>query len=461
MVDDVYDVVVLGGGASGVPAAVRASQLGGRVALVEAGDLGGHCMNKACVPFGHMMVASELIGNFSLGRDMGVEIPSFKLNYTALRKRQNSLISLMREGVRSLIAKRGIALFKGRGKLAGMGKVMVNDETLQCKKIILATGAKWALPDFGGTELQGILTPEDLLQKEKLPERAALFGRSPWLVEIAQFLHRVGKQTFLITPERKILSNESRAINSRLTKSLKNEGLRIFVEGEISGIAPVKDGVRISFKSKGKDEHLIVDEILGAKRVSSLEGIGLDSIGLEEKREYVNTNNKMETENEGVYAVGDLSAPEWRHYSHFASAGGIVAAENAMGRPKELQIKANARILFTQPQVGCVGLTSKEAKEAGYDVSVGSAPLSMNPLGMILSQTEGVVEVVADRKYGEILGVHILGAGASEIIGQAILLMQMEFTLQDLAAAPFPHPTLSESLAEAAREAMGQAIYIP
>jgi dihydrolipoamide dehydrogenase len=461
MANDVYDVVLLGGGAAGVPAAVRASQLGGRVALVEAGELGGHCMNRACVPFGHMMVACELIGAFSLGKDMGFEIPSFSLNYTALRKRQTDLISFMREGVGNLLSKKGIALFKGRGKLAGMGKVVVNGETLQCKNVILATGAMWAPADFGESELKGAITPEDLLQNEKLPQRALLFGRSPWVIEIAQFLHRAGTQAVLITPERNILSNESRAISSRLTKSLKNEGLHVFTEGDILGIAPEKDGVHISFKSRGKDEHLVVDQVIAAKRVSSLEGIGLESIGLDEKAEYIKTNNKMETIKKGIYAAGDLSAPAWRHYSHFASAGGIVAAENAMGRLKEFNTKSAARILFTQPQVACVGLTSKEAKEAGYDVSVGSAPLSMNPLGMILSQTEGLVEVVADRKHGEILGVHILGAGASELIGQAVLAMQLEFTLEELAAAMFPHPTLSESLAEAARDAMGQAIYIP
>lgn len=461
MADEVYDLVVLGGGAAGVPAAVRASQLGGRVALVESGELGGHCMNRSCVPFGHMMAACQLIGAFSLGKDMGFEIPSFALNYTALRKRQTELISFMREGVRGLLSKRDVALFKGRGKLAGAGKVVVNGETLHCRKVILATGAKWALPDIGETELKGAVTPDDLLQREKLPERALLFGRSPWLIEIAQFLHRVGKQAVLVTPERNILWNESKTISSRLTKTLKSEGLRVFTEADILEIAAKKDGVHFLFKSKGKDEQFVVDQVIAAKRVGSLEGIGLGSIGLDEKAEYIHTNSKMETTKKDVYAVGDLSADEWRHYSHYASAGGIVAAENAMGRLKRFEKKAAARVLFTQPQVGCVGLTSKEAKEAGYDVIVGSAPLSMNPLGMILSQAEGLVEIVADRKHGEILGVHILAGGASEIIGQAVLAIQMEFTLEDLAAAIFPHPTLSESLAEAAREAMGQAIYIP
>jgi dihydrolipoamide dehydrogenase len=461
MEDDVYDLVVLGGGAAGVPAAVRASQLGGRVALVESGELGGHCMNRGCVPFAHMMVACQTIGAFALAKDMGFEISSFDLNYGALRKRQSELICSMREGVRSLLSKRGINLFRGRGKLAGTGKVMVDGETLHCKKVILATGAKWAPPDFGGAEMnEAITSPDELLQKTTLPKRVLLFGRSPWLVEIAQFLHRAGTRAVLVTPERNILSNESEAISSRLTKTLKNEGLRIFTEGNILELAPKKDGIHLLFKSKNKDEQLVVDQVIAAKRVSSLEGIGLDSIGLDENADYIITNNKMETTKKDIYAAGDLSAPETRRYSHLASAGGIVAAENAMGRSKKLHPRARARILLTQPQVGCVGLTSKEAEEAGYDVIVGSAPLSMNPFGMIIAQKLGLVEIVADSKHGEILGIHILGEGASELIGEAVLAIQMELTLVDLAAAMFPHPTLSESLAEAAREAMGQAIYM-
>jgi dihydrolipoamide dehydrogenase len=169
----------------------------------------------------------------------------------------------------------------------------------------------------------------------------------------------------------------------------------------------------------------------------------------------------METGVKGLYAIGDMAAPEGRHYSHLASAGGIVAAENAMGVSSSLDLKAAPRVIFTQPQVACVGLTLKEAKDAGHDAVSGTAPLSMNPLGMILAQNEGIVEVVGEKKYGEVLGVHMIGEGASEMAGMAVLAVRMEVTLEELAGAVFPHPTLSESLAEAARDALGRAIYLP
>jgi dihydrolipoamide dehydrogenase len=169
----------------------------------------------------------------------------------------------------------------------------------------------------------------------------------------------------------------------------------------------------------------------------------------------------METPVQGIFAIGDVASPEKRHYSHLSSAGGIVAAENAMGLASVLDHRTLCRVLFTRPQVACVGLTGREAKQAGYEVVEGAAPLSMNPFGMIISQTEGLVEVVAEKKYGEVLGIHFIGEGASEMAGQAVLAIQMEATLEDLSRAIFPHPTLSESLAEAARECLGRSIFLP
>jgi dihydrolipoamide dehydrogenase len=169
----------------------------------------------------------------------------------------------------------------------------------------------------------------------------------------------------------------------------------------------------------------------------------------------------METGVKGLYAIGDLTGPEKKHYSHLASSAGLVAAENAMGMSRAVREGTAARIAFTSPQVACVGLTGKEAKSMGYEVVVGAAPLSMNTLGMITVQTDGLVEIVAEKRYGEILGIHIIADSACEMIGQGVLAIQQEMTLEELAQTTFPHPTLSESIAEAARDALGQAIYLP
>jgi len=461
MTEEIYDIIVLGGGAGGVPAAIRAAQLGGNVAIIERRDFGGQCMNRGCIPFGHMMVASNIVGSLTLGKDMGLTFQEATIDYPTLRKRQDELIAFMRQGVTSTLKKNKVEIYEGKGRIMGKGKVIVNSATLSYKNIILSTGAQWQEPTFPGADLEEVVNTDSLLTADKLPKRVLLFGQSPWLIEIAQFLHRFGSQVILATPEETILSGESKAIITRLRKVLKNEGIDIKTQAEILALTKKKDGLYVDLHAKDDRETVIVDNVITLERTAALDDLGLKSINLDDNSPYLTVNNKMETEIEGVYAIGDLTGHQSQHYSHLASDMGIIDAENAMGKDAFFNPKTTTRILFTQPEVACVGLTPKEAKNEGYDVIVGSAPLSMNPFGMILSENEGIIEVVADKKYGEILGVHLIGTAASEMAGQAVLAIQMEASLDDLDKTPFPHPTLSESLAEAARDALGKPIYLP
>jgi dihydrolipoamide dehydrogenase len=461
MNEEIYDVVVLGGGAGGVPAAIRASQLGAKVALIEARDLGGQCMNRGCIPLGHMMVASGIVKSLSLGKEMGLSVSDVTPDYPMLLKRQDELIDYMRQGVRSTLKKKKVEIHEGTGKIAGKGKIEVNGKTIAFKKLILATGATWKMPTFPGGKLVEVINTDALLSSEKLPRRALLFGRSPWLIEIAQFLTRFGTKAILATQEETILSGESRTLISRLRKVLRNEGVDIKDRAAITNIGIKNGGLTVEVSTKDGSETMVVDTLLTLERIPALKGIGLTSINLDEESPYLAVNERMETSVEEVYAIGDLTTPSEYHYSHRAAEMGIVAAENAMGSHANLNPRTITRVLFTQPEVACVGLTQKQAKNEGYEVIVGSAPLSMNPFGMILAENEGIIEVVADSKYGEILGVNLIGTAASEMVGQAVLAIQMETTLEDLANTPFPHPTLSESLAEAARDALGNPIYLP
>ncbi|MBN1105377.1 MAG: FAD-dependent oxidoreductase [Deltaproteobacteria bacterium] len=455
------DVIVLGGGAGGVPAAIRAAQLGGRVVLVEGEELGGLCMNRGCVPYGHMMAASGILGRLALGKDMGIDFARITTDYSKLIARQESLIAFMREGVRSTVRKRGVRIIQGNGRVTGKGRVEVNGETLPFERLILATGAGWLKPSFPGAELEGVVNSSELLKVEKPPERALLYGRSPWLLEIAQFLHRFGSEVTLATPDKAILPLESKTIRTRLARSLKLQGITVLSGAEIAGLNKAKSGLRVLFSGRDLEEELVFDKVISIRRQARLADLGLETVGLDDKAEYIEVNERMETCVPGIYAIGDVTSPETMHYSHLSSAGGMVAAENAMGRNCRFHRGSRCRILFTQPQVACVGLTGKEATREGYDVITGAAPLSMNPFGMLISQTEGIVEVVAEKKYGEVLGVHFIGEGAAEMAGQGVLAIQMEATLEELARAAFPHPTLSESLAEAARDALGTPIYLP
>lgn len=461
MSEEIYDVVVLGGGAGGVPAAIRASQLGGKVAIIEARDLGGQCMNRGCIPFGHMMVASNILKNLGLGKDMGLGVPDITINYPALIKRQDEIIAFMRQGVRSTLVKNNVEVIEGRGRIAGKGTLDVKGKGILFKKLILATGAQWQDPEFTGAELEEAVNTDFLLTTQTLPQRTLLFGGSPWLLEIAQFLTRFGSQVTLATTQKGILSKESKTIAIRLRKVLKDEGIEIKTQATIEDVAKKKEGLIVQLSAKEDPKELVVDTIVTLERAAALKGIGLETIGLDEEGSFLAVNDKMETSAEGVYAIGDLTAPPERHYSHRATQMGIVAAENAMGKDASLDPRAFTRVLFTHPEIASIGLSPREARGNGYEVLVGAAPLSMNPLGMILAENEGIVEVVADKSHGEILGVHLIGTAVSEMIGCAFMAIQMEATVNELAVIPFPHPTLSESLAEAARDALGNPIYLP
>ena len=458
---DPYDVMVIGGGAGGVAAAIRAAQLGGKVAVVEDKFLGGLCMNRGCVPFGHMSAAAHILGRLTLGKDMGIECSGVRLNFATLLKRQNELIPFMRQGVQGLFTKHKITLVKGIGKIRGPGEVEVAQKILSAKKIILATGSEWLQPEFPGSELPGVVNSDHLLGADALPQSCLVLGHGPRTVEIAQMLHHFGSKASIVTQEDALLPLENKTIRTRLTKALQTQGVEVRTKTEITSVTQNKQALLVGLKSREKEQSVSVDLVISLRRGAALQNLGLETIGLNSRAPYLRVNERMETHATGVYAIGDLTAPEERHYSHLASSGGIVAAENAMGVVAALNPRTAVRVAYTSPQVACVGLTSKEAKEQGFAVLEGAAPLSMNPKGMILSQTQGLVEIVADSKYGEVLGVHFIGDGVEEIAGTAALAIQMEATLEELARVPFPHPTLSESLADAARDALGRAIYLP
>lgn len=459
--DENHDVIVIGGGAGGVAAAIRAAQLGGKVAVVEGNKLGGLCMNSGCVPFGHMMVASHILGDLSLAKEMGIACSGISKDVSTLFNRQKELIAFMQQGVKTIFSKRKITLVTGRGKLSGPGRVEVNGKTLSAKAIILAAGAQWLKPDFPGSDVPQVVDSEYLLTAKELPKRCLVYGGGPWSIEIAEFLNRFGSQVHLVAQEEAFLQDESKPIRSRLAKALQTQGIHMVTGAKHLILKKKSTGIEAVMAVRDKDEAIETDLVIVLRRSAALKDLGIETVGLDEKAEFLPVNERMETGVKGLYAIGDLTAPEKKHYSHLASSAGLVAAENAMGMSRVVRERTAARIAFTSPQVACVGLTGKEAKGMGYEVVVGAAPLSMNTLGMLTIQTDGLVEIVAEKRYGEILGIHIIADSACEMIGQGVLAIQQEMTLEELARTTFPHPTLSESIAEAARDALGAAIYLP
>jgi dihydrolipoamide dehydrogenase len=345
--------------------------------------------------------------------------------------------------------------------VVGRGLVQAGDRTLSCRGIILATGGEWSSREFDGSGLDDVVNGDDLLNARTLPGRIILHGRSPWIVEIAQFFRRFGSEVILSTPDETLLPNESKTITTRLKRMLTGQGVSIKTSVRIARARKEPDGLHVELEREEGIETVVADRLAILDRKAAMGDLGLRSLGLSEEGEFLKVNERMETAVAGVYGIGDLTGPLSMHYSGLASAGALVAAENAMGVHAAINPKTFTRVLFTQPQIACVGLTKREAKHLGYDVVVGSAPYSMNSLGMLLSEEDGIVEVVAERKYGELLGAHFFGSAATEMAGQAVMAIDLEITLEQLGRTSFPHPTLSESFSEAARDALQRPIYLP
>jgi dihydrolipoamide dehydrogenase len=460
-VDKHFDVLVLGGGAGGVAAAVRAAQLGGHVAVVEPRYLGGLCVNRGCIPFGYTLAATQILGDLVLGKELGIHCSGREMDYATHAKNRAELISFLRQGIATLLKRHSIELIPGPGRLREPGKVDVQGKVFSGSKIILATGAGRFKPETDGIGLENVSSSDILLTAQKRPGSCLLLGDNPKIIEIAQILQRLGSRVWLATKEKALLPDESKAIRARLTKALRNDGINVLTRSRVLSSDKTGEGLQCIVKVKDREERITVDRVIRLQRDTNLAELGLEAVGLKGEKGVVEVNERMETGVNGIYAIGDLTAPEDRRYSHLASAGGIVAAENAMGLGSSIDRRTVSRVAFTQPQVACVGLTEPEAKKSGYEVITGTAPLAMNPFGMLTAQSEGIVEVVADKQNGEIVGLHILGESAGEMAAQAVLAIQLKATLEDLTRTTFPHPTLSESLAEAARDCLGRPIYLP
>jgi dihydrolipoamide dehydrogenase len=457
---DNYDVIVVGGGAGGVAAALKAAVLDAKVAVVEERHLGGFCMNRACIPFGHMMMASRILGDIELVREMGISCREVSKDPAVLFKRQREMISYLQQGLKVMLVKKKIDVITGRGRLAGPGRVDVGGKVLSGNKIILAVGARWVNADFPGVDIPQIVNSDRLLENDRLPASGLLYGSGPWLIQIAQFLHRFGSKVWIATPEEKLLNDQSKTVRSRFAKVLFDQGIKIFTGARVVSLKSKGEGAEVVLAVKGKEEPLSVDSVFSLRRAAAIQGLGVETMGIDEQSGFIKVNERMETGVENLYAVGDITSAEQNHYSHTASSGGLVAGENAMGGKATLDLRTVPRILFTSPQMACIGLTSKEAKDQGHKVVSGEAPYAMNPYGALTSQA-GAVEVVADQATGEILGVHMLGDGACEMAGHGVIAIQKRMTLEEMARVIFPHATMSESLAEAARDALGMPIYLP
>ncbi len=453
-----YDVVVIGGGPGGYAASIRASQLGGKVALVEVGEIGGTCVNRGCIPTKVWRHSAYLLHNIRMGHKFGIKAAVEELDLKAIVERKNGVAGDIRMGMEGLLGNYGVEVVRGHAVLKNSQEVDVDGAILEAKKVIIATGSSLDIPDIPGLE-EAVMTTDQFLDLERVPASVLVWGTLPIAVEIANTLSVFGSKVYLTTEHPRILPQEDRDTSQRIAQALRDQGVELLLKYDVESIRKSERGFEAILN--GPDEQLVeVEKVLVSQRKPNTSNIGLDQAGVKLNEDGgIAVNDKLETSVPGIYAVGDATGG-WM-LSHAASCMAVMAAENAMHQARSFPFHLIPRGIWTIPQVGAVGLSEQVAEKKGIDVEVGDFPYTINGLAMACNEMAGAVKIISDSRHGEILGVHIVGANATELVGEAVLAMQLECTVKELAQGIRVHPTFSESLVDAGRDALEWALYLP
>ena len=456
--EDEFDVVVIGGGPAGYVAAIRAAQVGGKVAIVEKSELGGTCLNRGCIPTKTFLKNAEIIEGIEMSSKRGIilENEKFTVDMPKVVSLKNEIVKTLTNGVQGLLKSNSIKIFKGVGKINKDKDVVINGEkVLRTNKIILAGGSKVGSVNIPGIESKRVLTSDDILDLKELPKSLAVIGGGVVGVELGQAYLSFGSEVTVIEMMDRIVPGVDREASETLRKALEKKGMKILTSSKIKEI--IDEGDKLRIKLEDKEDVVAEKALLSIGRVPDLEAVG--ELDLEMERGKIKVDKYMETSVEGVYAPGDINGIKM--LAHAAFRMGEVAAENAiLGNHREIKLETTPSAIYTIPEVGMVGLTEEEAKEK-YDINIGKFAFIGNGRALASGDATGFVKVIADKKYGEILGVHIVGQSAAEIINEASSLMAMEITVDEVIKTIHGHPTFSEALFEACADVLGEAIHLP
>lgn len=459
-----HDVLIIGGGPGGYVAAIRAHQRGLNVGLVERDALGGICLNWGCIPTKALLYSAGILDSIKNAKQHGVIVDNVKTDYAAAQKNSRQASDRLRKGVEYLMRSNKVTVYEGTARIAAPGKVTVEgkdgQKTVEAKNIIIATGARpRSLP---GLDVDGkyILTSREALAMTKLPKSMVVIGAGAIGVEFASVFNSFGVKVTIVEALPRILPLEEPEISQELTKLFKRRGIDILTGAMVKQVDKGKNGVTVQVTVDDKEQKIEADQVLVAIGVApNSENLGLEGVGVKVDRGFIQVNERMQTNVPGIYAIGDvIGGPQ---LAHVASEEGILAVEAiAGGEVRPIEYDKVPRATYCHPQVAAVGLTEEQAREKGYDVKTGTFPLRGNGLAVATGRTDGFVKIVAESRYDEILGVHILAPEASELMAEIGLGLTIETTLHDVAATIHAHPTLSEAVREAAMAAMGEAIHI-
>ncbi len=466
-----YDVIVIGSGPGGYVAAIRASQLGFKTAIIEKENLGGICLNWGCIPTKALLKSAQVMETISHSKDYGVEVDGFKADFASMVKRSRGVADKMSKGIQFLLRKNKIDVINGFGKLNARKEVEVTatdgkTTAYQAKHIILATGGRARqLPNLPIDGKKVIGYREAMVLPEQ-PKSMIVVGSGAIGVEFAYFYHSIGTKVTIVEFLPRIVPVEDEDISRELDRLYRKKGINVMTNSSVERVDTSGNGVKAFVKTEKGEIVLEADVVLSAVGVvANIENIGLDTLGVKTDKGKVLVDAYSNTNIEGIYAIGDITPGQ--ALAHVASKEAIICVEafaNKEGKyhhmPEPLDYDNVPGCTYCSPEIASVGLTEKQAREAGYELKVGKFPFSASGKASAAGSTEGFVKVIFDAKYGEWLGTHMIGANVTEIIAQTVTARKLETTWQEVLDSIHPHPTMSESVKDAIEVALGEAIHL-
>jgi dihydrolipoamide dehydrogenase len=472
LAETIYDVAILGGGPAGYTAAIRAGQYGLKVALIDKSEkLGGTCLHVGCIPTKSLLFNAEVYDYLKHAKEYGIEgLGEGKVNWQAVLDRKNQIIAKHTKGLDFLMRKNKVTVVQGWGKLTGPAKNGVlklsieggkDPATVQAKNVMLATGSDAKLLP-GLTADDTVLTNVEILSLKQIPKSLAIIGAGAVGVEFGSIFRSFGSEISIIEFLPRVVPNEDEDVSKELARTFKKRGIDINVGAKVEKVEKTRTGAKVTFTaSDGKKVEKEAEKVLVAVgRAPRTENIGLETTKIKPERGFIKVNEWMQTDEPGIYAIGDIVAglPQLAHTG--AMAGMVVAAKIAGKYARPIRRDRVPACTYTEPQIGSVGLTEAAAKEKGATVKVGKFPFSANSKASIVNSHDGFIKVVADAKYGEILGVHIIGPQATELVAEAVTALELEATVEEMMFTIHAHPTLAEAMLDGFGSVEGMAINV-
>ncbi len=463
MASNLFDLIVLGAGPGGYVAAIRASQLGLNVAVVEREHLGGICLNWGCIPTKAMLRSAEVYHLAARAKEFGLSAEKISFDLNKIVERSRKISDQLNQGVGHLLKKNKVTVFSGEAKLLDRSNVSINSdgkyEKITAKNIVLATGAR--ARELPGMEADGDLvwTYKHALTPSRMPKKLLVIGSGAIGVEFASFYNTFGANTTIVEVLDRILPVEDEDVSSLAAEQFAKQGMAIKTGAKVQKLEKKKNQVVASIDCNGVTEVLEFDTVISAVGIiGNIEGLGLEEVGVETRANHVVTDEYCETTTSGIYAIGDLTGAPW--LAHKASHEGVLVAEKIAGQSvKPINPIAIPGCTYSYPQIASVGLTEAQAQKAGYKINVGKFPFIGNGKAIALGEKEGFIKTIFDTNSGELLGAHMIGAEVTELIQGYVIGQALETTEDDLIHAVFPHPTLSEMMHESVLDAHSRVIH--